>query len=145
MTLCIIPARSGSKRIKNKNIKNFFGKPLIYYSINLALKSKIFDQVIVSTDCKKIAKIAKRYGASVPFLRSKKNSDNKTPINKVLLEVIQKLQMKNKFTFCIYPTAPMLGLDDLKKGYKKISNKFDQIVAISKYSSPIQRAYQNNK
>ena len=60
----------------------------------------------------------------------------------MLLEVIQKLQMKNKFTFCIYPTAPMLGLDDLKKGYKKISNKFDQIVAISKYSSPIQRAYQ---
>ena len=68
MTLCI-PARS-AVRIKNKNIK-IFGKPLIYYSINLALKSKIFDQVIVSTDCKKLQKL-QRYDASVPFLRSKK-------------------------------------------------------------------------
>ena len=72
MITCIIPARSGSKRIKNKNIKKFFGKPLIYYSIKLALKNKKFNKVIVSTDSKKIARIAKKLGASVPFLRSKK-------------------------------------------------------------------------
>ena len=70
--ICIIPARKGSKRIKNKNIINFFGKPLIYYSIKAALKSKIFSKIIVSTDCKKIANISKKYGAEVPFLRNKK-------------------------------------------------------------------------
>ena len=68
MNIAIIPARAGSKRIKNKNIKSFFGKPLIFYSIKLALKSKLFDKVIVSTDSKKIAKIAKTFGAEVPFL-----------------------------------------------------------------------------
>ena len=70
-SICIIPARGGSKRIKNKNIKNFFGKPLIYYSIKAAIKSNIFDKIIVSTDSKKIASIVKKYGAEVPFLRSK--------------------------------------------------------------------------
>ena len=71
MNIAIIPARAGSKRIKNKNIKLFFGKPLIFYSIKLALKSKLFDKVIVSTDSQKIAKIAKSFGADVPFLRPK--------------------------------------------------------------------------
>ena len=69
--LCIIPARKGSKRIKNKNIVNFFGKPLIYYSIKNALNSKLFNDVIVSTDCVNIKKISEKYGASVPFLRPK--------------------------------------------------------------------------
>ena len=68
MKICLIPARSGSKRIKNKNIKNFFGKPLIAFAIQLAIKSKLFDKVIVSTDSNKIAKISKKYGATVPFL-----------------------------------------------------------------------------
>ena len=72
MITCIIPARSGSKRIKNKNLKNFFGKPLIYYSIKLALKNKLFKDVIVSTNSKKIARVATKLGARVPYLRSKK-------------------------------------------------------------------------
>ena len=71
MNIAIIPARSGSKRIKNKNIKLFFGKPLLFYSIQIALKSKLFDRVIVSTDSKKIAKLAKSFGAEAPFLRQK--------------------------------------------------------------------------
>ena len=139
--VCIIPARSKSKRIKNKNIKNFFGKPLIYYSIKLALKSKIFNKVIVSTDSQKIANIAKKYGAQVPFLRSKKNSNDKAPIYEVLKETIKKLNIKEKFIFYIYPTAPLLKIKDLKLGLKKISKNFDQIIAISKFTSPIQRAY----
>ena len=145
MTICIIPARSGSKRIKNKNIKIFFGKPLIYYSIKLAIKSKIFDQIIVSTDSEKIKKIALKFGASVPFLRSKKNSDDNTPINDVLLEVIKKLNIKDQYIFCIYPTAPLLKVNHLKIAYKKINNKYDQIVAITKYTSPIQRALKKTK
>ena len=141
MNICIIPARSGSKRIKNKNIKKFFGKPLIYYSIKLALKSKIFNQVIVSTDSKRIAKIATELGATVPYLRSKKNSNDRATINDVLKEVILKLRIKEKFVFCIYPTAPLLKVQDLKKGLKKINQRYDQIVAISEYASPIQRAF----
>ena len=70
--ICIIAARNGSKRIKNKNIINFFGKPLISYSIQTALKSKLFEKVVVSTDSLKIAKIAEKYGAEAPFLRKKK-------------------------------------------------------------------------
>ena len=70
--IALIPARSGSERIKNKNIIDFFGKPLIFYSINSAIKSSIFDKIVVSTDSSKYAKIAKKYGAEVPFLRPKK-------------------------------------------------------------------------
>ena len=71
MTICLIPAREESKRIKNKNIINFLGKPIISYSIITAIKSKLFDKVIVSTDSKKIADILSRYGALVPFMRPK--------------------------------------------------------------------------
>ena len=78
--ICIIPARSGSKRIKNKNIKLFFGKPIIYYSIKAAIKSKCFSDVFVSTDSIKIKKISEKYGAKVKFLR---------PKNLCLLGVIQ--------------------------------------------------------
>lgn len=144
MITCIIPARSGSKRIKNKNIKKFFGKPLIYYSIKLALKNKKFNKVIVSTDSKKIAKIAKKFGASVPFLRSKKNSSDKTPIIDVLKEVVQKSNIKESFVCCLYPTAPLLKEKDLKKGLKMICDKYDQIVAISEFVSPTQRAFKKH-
>ena len=69
--VCIIPARGGSKRIPKKNIKLFYGKPLIAYSIEVALDSGLFEKVVVSTDNEAIAKIAKKYGAEVPFLRPK--------------------------------------------------------------------------
>jgi len=141
MITCIIPARSGSKRIKNKNLKNFYGKPLIYYSIRLALKSKMFSNVIVSTDSKKIAKIAKKFGANVPLLRSKKNSSDNTPIIDVLKEVVNKLKIKDDFICCLYPTAPLLKEKDFKKGLKIMNNKFDQLVAISEFVSPTQRAF----
>ena len=71
MNIAIIAARSGSKRIKNKNIKLFNGKPIIYYSIKAALKSRCFERVVVSTDSKRIAKIAIKFGAEVPFIRTK--------------------------------------------------------------------------
>jgi len=74
--IAIIPARGGSKRIPRKNIKEFFSKPLIAYSIETALKSNLFDEVIVSTDDEEIAAIAKQYGAKVPFIRPKELSDD---------------------------------------------------------------------
>ena len=141
MSICIIPARSGSKRIKDKNIKLFFGKPLIYYSIKLALKTKLFKRVLVSTDSKKIAKVAKGYGAEVPFLRSKKNSNDKAPIHEVLKETIKNLGLKSQFVVCLYPTAPLLKALDLKRGLRKAKKNYDQVIAISKFQSPIQRAF----
>ena len=82
-SICIIPARSGSSRIKNKNIINFFGKPIISYAIIAAIKSKLFDKIIVSTDSKKISKISISYGATVPSLRPRKLSNAKSTINGV--------------------------------------------------------------
>ena len=89
MNLAIIPARIGSKRIKNKNIKNFEGKPIIYYSILAAKLSGVFDKVIVSTDSLKIASISKKYGADVPFLRSKELSKDNIGIIEVISKVLK--------------------------------------------------------
>ena len=74
--LCVIPARGGSKRIPRKNIQNFFGKPILAYSIELAKKCEIFDEIMVSTDDEEIAEIAIKYGAKIPFLRSEQNAND---------------------------------------------------------------------
>ena len=89
-SLCIIPARGGSKRIPRKNIKPFMGKPIIAYSIETALKSGVFDEVMVSTDDEEIVGVARQYGASVPFLRSAATSNDYATTVDVLLEVINK-------------------------------------------------------
>jgi pseudaminic acid cytidylyltransferase len=144
MNIAIIPARAGSKRIKNKNIKLFFGKPLIFYSIKLALKSKLFDKVIVSTDSQKIAKIAKSFGADVPFLRPKNISTDTTITSKVLIHTVKKIELSNiKYICCIYPTAAILKLRYLKKGFEMVK-KFnsDCCLGITEYDFPIQRAMQ---
>ena len=91
MTICIIPARSGSKRIKNKNIIKINGIPLIGLTIKIAKKSKLFKRIVVSTDSIKVAEIARKYGAEVPFLRSAKLSDDFTPTYKVLIDCIKKI------------------------------------------------------
>jgi CMP-N-acetylneuraminic acid synthetase len=122
--ICIIPARGGSKRIKNKNIIDFFGKPLISYSINVAIQSKLFDKIIVSTDSPKISNISKKYGAEVPFLRSKKLSNDFTGTNDVLIDTVKRIAAYDaKYVFCIYPTAPLITVDDLKKAFYRIKKK----------------------
>ena len=90
--LAIITARGGSKRIPKKNIKDFLGKPLIAYSIEAALGSGVFDEVMVSTDDDEIASIAIKYGAKVPFKRSAKTSDDFATTADVLLEVIEEYE-----------------------------------------------------
>ena len=111
MYLAIIPARSGSKRIKNKNIKYFFGYPIIRYSIYQAQQSRLFKEIIVSTDSIKIKKIALRYGANVPFLRSKKLADDYAPLNKVLLNVVKKIKdsFSPNYFALIYAAAPLIN------------------------------------
>lgn len=95
--IAIIPARSGSKGLKDKNIKNLCGKPLISYTIDAALKAKIFDKVLVSTDSKRYAEISANFGAEVPFLRSSENSSDKAGSWDVVKEVLSKLDEKSDF------------------------------------------------
>lgn len=145
MNIAIIPARAGSKRIKNKNIINFFGKPLIYYCIKAALESKIFDDVIVSTDSSKIQKIAKKYGASVYFKRPKIISGDMSGTPEVISHSIKWLQKnlyKPKYVCCIYPTAIFLNKKNLVSAFKKIkTDKFNFVFTVNRYSHPPQRGF----
>ena len=128
MYLAIIPARSGSKRIKNKNIKLFFGVPIIKYSIDAALSTKLFKEIIVSTDSKKIGKIAIKHGASVPFFRDNNLADDFTPIKNVLIHTLKRIE-KNILPdyFClIYATAPLIDKKDIVRSLhilRKTKNK----------------------
>ena len=144
MNIAIIPARSGSKRIKNKNIKKFHGKPIIAWSILEALKAKVFDKVIVSTDSEKIAKIARNYGAVTPFLRSKKLSNDKTNLPVVVEDCIKYFLNKNikiNYACLIYATSPLIDKKDIIKGSNLIKkNKYDFVISVSKFESSVQRA-----
>ncbi|MEA3491333.1 MAG: pseudaminic acid cytidylyltransferase [Campylobacterota bacterium] len=143
--VAIIPARGGSKRIPRKNIKDFFGKPLIAYSIEVALASNLFDKVVVSTDDKEIASIAKSYGAEVPFLRPKELSDDFTGTADVvnhMIEYLASIGEYYEFACTIYATAPLLQKEYLIEGYEKLKNS-DAINAFSVTSMPfpIQRTF----
>lgn len=142
--LCIIPARGGSKRIPRKNIKNFLGKPIISYSIESALKSDIFDEVMVSTDDKEIADIALKYGASLPFMRSLDMANDYATTVDVLKEVLseyEKLGRVFKYACCIYPTAPFVNASILQNSFIQLKeNSFDSVFPVLRYGFPIQRA-----
>ena len=146
--LCIIPARGGSKRIPRKNIKDFLGKPIIAYSIEAALNSGLFDEVMVSTDDEEIGVIAKHYGASVPFYRSAETSNDYATTVDVLIEVINRYKEQGR-TFdtvcCLYSTAPFVTSERLKEAYGKLSDKVDGCFTIVEYSYPIQRSLKINK
>jgi len=142
--LCIIPARGGSKRIPGKNIKDFFGKPIISYSINAAFEASIFDEIMVSTDNDEIAGIAKEYGAKVPFMRSKTNSNDFASTFEVIREVLDNyLEQGKKFDIvcCIYPCAPLITSDILKASLAKLTNEYEAVIPIIPFSFPIQQAY----
>lgn len=142
MSICIIPARANSKRIKNKNIIKINNIPLIGIVIKIAKKSKLFKRIIVSTDSIKIANIAMLYGAEVPFLRSKKISDNYSPTYKVLIDVVKRLKIKEKFIFCIYPTAIFTKVLDLKKAFKSLKKiKADMLCPVTKLDKKFLRSF----
>ncbi|HIP20811.1 MAG TPA: pseudaminic acid cytidylyltransferase [Sulfurimonas sp.] len=147
--VAIIPARGGSKRIPRKNIKDFYGKPLIAYSIEVALKSKLFDKVIVSTDDEEIATIAKKYGAKVPFLRPKELSDDFTGTQDVINHALEYLKKNNEaydYVCTIYATAPLLQEKYLIEGFEKLKAS----TAVNAFSAtsmpfPIQRTFYLDK
>ena len=144
-TIAIITARGGSKRIPRKNIKEFMGKPMITYAIGAALKSNVFDEVMVSTDDFEIAEIAKKNGAKVPFMRSEKTANDMAMTYDVLEEVIdeyQKIGRNFDNLACIYPCVPFLKSETLQNAYQIfINSNCDTLVPVVKFSFPIQRAF----
>lgn len=145
-TIAIIPARGGSKRIPRKNIRPFCGKPMISYSIEAAINSKLFDEVMVSTDDKEIANIARQYGAKVPFMRSEKNADDYAGTVDVILEVLNdydKLGVSFTYVCCIYPTAPLIQIKHLMYAYNvMLEQNFETVFPVTLFSFPILRALQ---
>lgn len=141
--LCIIPARGGSKRIPRKNVKQFLGKPILAYSIEAALATGLFDEVMVSTDDEEIAKIAKQYGAIVPFMRSEETANDYATTDDVLREVVTKydeLGVKFDNFCCIYATAPMVQSKDIISAYHKlIQSDFTIVYPVVVFSYPIWR------
>lgn len=142
--IAIIPARGGSKRIPKKNIKEFCGKPIITYSIEAALQTELFDEVMVSTDDMEIAEIAKQYGAKVPFFRSDNNSNDYATLVDVLLEVINQYEIAGELfdnVCCILPTAPFISEKKLVDSFHIMKDKkYASIFPTLEYSYPIQRS-----
>lgn len=143
--LAIIPARGGSKRIPRKNIKNFCGKPVIAYPIEAALNSKLFSEVMVSTEDSEIAEIAQKFGASVPFMRSEENANDLASTVAVLEEVLDNYSSIKNMHFdnicCIYPVAPLINPADLRKSLDLLaSSENETLMPVIKYSHPIQRS-----
>jgi len=146
--LAIIPARGGSKRIPRKNIKQFLGKPIIAYSVQAALDSGLFDEVMVSTDDEEIASIAREAGAQVPFFRSQENANDYATLADVVLEVVawyEKNRTRPENICCVLATAPFVTATRLKEAYNKlVKEQRYAVFPVAKFSYPIQRALQVN-
>jgi N-acylneuraminate cytidylyltransferase len=142
--LAIIPARGGSKRIPGKNLKPFLGKPVIAYSIETALRSELFEEVMVSTDDPAIAEVARQYGAGIPFLRSARTSDDFAILNDVLMEVLDGYAKTGRdfdAVCMLLPTAPLIQQPVLQKAYALLlKENFDSVRPVVKYPYPIQRS-----
>jgi len=143
--IAVIPARGGSKRIPRKNIKDFFGKPMIVWSIEAAVASESFDRVIVSTDDDEIAQLSKSFGAEVPFIRPKALSDDFTatvPVIKHAIEQLKKDENNIDVVCCLYATAPFVQALDIKKSVDRLvsQQELDYVFSATTYPFPIQRA-----
>ncbi len=148
--LAIIPARLGSQRIKQKNIKLFFGKPMIYYPITALKKSNIFDKIFVSTESNKIKKISKNLGADVDFLRPKSLSKDKITLKEVLLDVLKNFASKGqKFDeiWMVYACNPLLDSGNIikaKNQFKKTNGQYP-LISLKEYEAPIEWAFKKEK
>ena len=144
MSICLIPARGGSKRIPRKNIRGFNGKPLIAWSIETALSTGIFGRVIVSTDDDEIASVARKFGAEVPFERPAELADDHTATIAVVRHALDWLEGEGALPdalCCLYATAPFARPQDIQAGMKLVAEA-DFAVPVTTYPYPIQRALQ---
>jgi pseudaminic acid cytidylyltransferase len=142
--VAVVPARAGSKRIPNKNIKFFAGKPMIAHSLLALQEAGIFDRIIVSTDAEEIATVAKTYGAEAPFMRPKELADDHTPTAPVLLHALKFLfdaDYAVDFLCCLYATAPFVRVESLRKGLDLIKEKKSaSAFSVTTFPFPIFRA-----
>lgn len=151
--LVIIPARGGSKRIKHKNIKKLLGKPLIQYSLDACIKSRLFNKIHISSDSKKILNVAKKNNLNISFYRPKKLSGDKIPINKVVINVLEEFKKRGEIfdeAWLVYATNPMINEKILKAFSKKfnlmrIKKDHRVLMAVSEYNYPIEKAQKLEK
>lgn len=142
--LCVIAARGGSKRIPKKNIRPFCGKPILWYSIEAAKKSGVFDEIMVSTDSEEIADFAREQGAVVPFFRSEENAGDFATTSDVLIEVIASYEARGQRfdeICCLYPTAPFVTGEKLKDALSVLEQDaaVDTVIPVVRFSYPPQR------
>lgn len=144
-SIAVIPARGGSKRLPGKNIKQFFGQPILKYVIDAAKDSGCFDEIMVSTNDREISLVAKHCGAAVPFLRSEENSTDKATIVSALLEVLEQYKQRGqKFDYvcCLFSTAALITPEMLKEASNILrTKKADAVIPFLPYPHPIQRAF----
>lgn len=145
MRIAVIPARGGSKRIPRKNIREFAGKPMIAWSIEIAKASGLFDLIIVSTDDAEIAEVAKHWGAEVPFTRPEELSNDYTGTTSVIAHATQWLLDQGEHVSavcCIYATAPFIQVNDLKQGWEELnSGNWDYAFSVTDFAAPIFRSF----
>ena len=145
MNIAVIPARGGSKRVPRKNIKHFCGKPMIAWSLEVAKTSGLFHHIIVSTDDIEIAEICRQLGAEVPFMRPAQLADDYTSTTDVINHATQWALdhgWRVDAVCCIYPTAPFLEAEDLRKGFQALSEgDWAYVFSATDYASPVYRAF----
>jgi len=148
MNIAVIPARGGSKRIPKKNIKQFFGKPMIAWAIEAALSSGLFDRVIVSTDDNEIAEVAKKWGADVPFLRPASLANDYIGTSQVISHAVNWALLQEYYleaVCCIYATAPFISKKDMNKGFQILSaGGWDFSFSATEFPSPIFRSFKKD-
>ena len=145
--IAIVPARGGSKRVQRKNIRRFSGKPLLYWSIETALRSQLFEHVIVSTDDHEIATIAAQAGAETPFFRPAELSDDFASTTAVIQHALKELGMSAENqdeVLCLYPTAVLVTPEDIVQAHRLLDNSGSFVTSIVRYAHPIQRALTHN-
>ena len=142
MAVCIIPARGGSKRIPGKNIRPFFGRPMITWSIAAAQASGCFERIIVTTDDPDIARVARDAGAEVPFLRDPALSDDHANLTEVMQDAIRRLSPAPETMVClVYATAPLLRAADIADGLARLqASTADYAISVTSFPAPVERA-----
>jgi pseudaminic acid cytidylyltransferase len=148
MKVAVIPARGGSKRIPRKNIKTFCGKPMIAWSIEAAIASGLFEQIIVSTDDQEIAEVAKQWGAEVPFMRPMDLANDHTGTTEVIAHATQWILDQGwqvSAVCCIYATAPFIQSEYLKQALKALeSSDWDYAFPVTDFAAPIFRSFREH-
>lgn len=145
MTVAIIPARGGSKRIPRKNIRPFNGQPMLAWPVQAALDSGVFSRVLVSTDDQEIAEVAVKLGAEVPFMRPPQLADDHTGTHAVVSHALEWLKANDalpQLCCCLYATSPLLLSSDLRQAHGQLAGNdaLQYVFSATRFSFPIQRA-----